>query len=194
MVTDMISFPLRTERLLLSPLEPGDREVFLSYRQDPEIARWQSWDPDYSAEQADALLAGQPTAVVSSGGQWLQIGVRAIDGQLMGDVAVHSLAEQPDTFEIGVTLARSYQGHGFAREAVRAVSGTLFHNGAHRVMAQTDARNVASARIFEALGFRHEARHIEADWFKGEWTTLDVWALLQPEPSSQSMAASIADS
>lgn len=192
MVTDMIAFPLRTERLLLSPLDPRDREVFLSYRQDPQIARWQSWDPDYSAEQADALLAGQPATLVSAGGQWLQIGVRAIEGELLGDVAVHSLTDQPGTFEIGVTLARSHQGHGFAREAVRAVSGTLFLNGAHRVIAQTDARNVASARIFEALGFRHEARHVEADWFKGEWTTLDVWALLHSEPSSQSMATSIA--
>lgn len=177
----MIDFPLRTARLVLSPLDPGDREAFLAYRQDPEVARWQSWTPDYSAEQADALLAGQPGELESGSGQWLQIGVRARDGRLLGDVAVHSLADQPDTFEIGVTLARSHQGHRFAREAVRAVVGALFANGAHRVMAQADARNVASARVFEALGFRHEARHVDADWFKDEWTTLDVWALLRSE-------------
>jgi RimJ/RimL family protein N-acetyltransferase len=36
-------------------------------------------------------------------------------------------------------------------------------------------------RVLERLGFRCEARHVEADWFKGEWTTLRVYAVLERE-------------
>jgi RimJ/RimL family protein N-acetyltransferase len=32
--------------------------------------------------------------------------------------------------------------------------------------------------LFERLGFRCEARLVEADWFKGEWSTLRVYATL----------------
>jgi RimJ/RimL family protein N-acetyltransferase len=31
------------------------------------------------------------------------------------------------------------------------------------------------------LGFRCEARLVEADWFKGEWTTLRTYAILRRE-------------
>ncbi|MFS0853421.1 GNAT family N-acetyltransferase [Microbacterium sp. 179-I 3D4 NHS] len=182
----MIEFPLHTARLVLSPLGPRDRDAFVVYRRDPEVARWQSWSPDYSTEQADALLAAQPHAVVSGSGEWLQVGMKTPDGRLVGDVAVHALADQPDTFEVGVTLAREFHGLGFAREAVGAVVDALFQNGAHRVIAQTDARNAASGRVFAALAFRHEARHVDADWFKGEWTTLDVWARLRSDGGTES--------
>lgn len=47
--------------------------------------------------------------------------------------------------------------------------------------ATSDQRNTAVARLLTALGFRHEGRAVEADWFKGEWTTLDSWAILARE-------------
>jgi RimJ/RimL family protein N-acetyltransferase len=31
------------------------------------------------------------------------------------------------------------------------------------------------------LGFRCEARQVEADWFKGEWSTLCLYAMLNRE-------------
>jgi hypothetical protein len=35
--------------------------------------------------------------------------------------------------------------------------------------------------LLEPLGFRCEARMVDADWFKGEWTTLRVYAVLGHE-------------
>jgi RimJ/RimL family protein N-acetyltransferase len=51
----------------------------------------------------------------------------------------------------------------------------------HRIYAETDDRNVAVHRLFERLGFRCEARLIDADWFKNEWTTLRTYAILRRE-------------
>ena len=116
--------------------------------------------------------------VVEAGsGRWLQIAVRH-DGRLVGDVAVHALSDQPDTYEVGVTLAADAQGSGFATEALGALVAELFTGCAHRVFGVSDARNEPVARLFVRLGFRHEGRNVDADWFKGEWTSIDTWARL----------------
>jgi RimJ/RimL family protein N-acetyltransferase len=52
-------------------------------------------------------------------------------------------------------------------------------HGMHRVYAEADDRNVAVHRLLERLGLRCEARLVEADWFKGEWSTLRVFAVLR---------------
>jgi RimJ/RimL family protein N-acetyltransferase len=174
----VLTFPIITERLELVPLAAADRNSFVAYRRVPDIARWQSWTPDYSSADADELIASQPSSIESRSGQWLQIAVRC-GGGLVGDVAVHALEDQPYTYELGVTMAPASQGLRFATEALRAVVDELFGaQGAHRLFAVTDARNEPAARVFRRLGFRHEGRNIDADWFKGEWTSIDTWAIL----------------
>jgi RimJ/RimL family protein N-acetyltransferase len=179
----MLTFPLRTERLELSPLAAADRDAFVAYRREPEVARWQSWTTDYSAEDADRLIAAQPGEIAAGSGRWLQIAVRrAGSGLLAGDVAVHALEDQPDTYELGVTLAPAEQGQGIATEALTALAAALVRDqGAHRLLAVTDVRNEPVARLLLRLGFRHEGRAVEADWCKGEWTSVDSWALLARE-------------
>jgi RimJ/RimL family protein N-acetyltransferase len=174
----VLQFPITTDRLTLVPLGADDRDAFVAYRQDPSVARWQGWTPSYSAADADELIAAQPADAVSASGDWLQIAIRAAPGVLLGDVAVHALDDQPDTYELGVTLAPASRGSGIATEALTALVDALFAGGAHRIIAMTDARNEPVARLFARLGFRHEGRAVDADWFKDEWTSVDTWALL----------------
>jgi RimJ/RimL family protein N-acetyltransferase len=101
---------------------------------------------------------------------------------MFGDCAVRLVTDQPATAEIGITLAPTSQGKGVATEALTALVTELFErHGMHRVFAEADDRNLAVGRLLERLGFRSEARLIEADWFKGEWSTLRVYALLNRE-------------
>jgi hypothetical protein len=65
--------------------------------------------------------------------------------------------------------------------ALERASGELVGDCALRVLAEADDRNTPVHRLLERLGFRCEARHVEADWFKGEWTTLRVYAVLERE-------------
>jgi Acetyltransferases, including N-acetylases of ribosomal proteins len=178
-----MSYPLITRRLVIEPLVEADVAEFLAYRRDPEVARWQSWTPDYTAADARRLIAGQPTTVLPGPGSWLQLAIRARDGSpLHGDVAIHRLDGQPDTFEIGVTLAPQSQGLGLATEAVATVLDFLFAEGhAHRVVAFCDSRNDKVHRLLERVGMRHESRLVEGEFFKDEWTTLDGYAILATE-------------
>jgi RimJ/RimL family protein N-acetyltransferase len=172
-----------TERLLLRPFRAEDLPAFVAYRSEPEVARYQGWDATYSMADAEAFLVSQRAVELGARGEWVQ--VAAVDrrsGMLCGDCAVRLVTAQPATAEVGVTFAPAWQGSGLATEALEAVVSELFlQHGLHRVYAEADDRNVAVQRLLARLGFRCEARLVEADWFKGAWSTLRVLAVLRRE-------------
>jgi RimJ/RimL family protein N-acetyltransferase len=172
-----------TERLVLRLLQAEDVPAFAAYRRDRDVARYQSWDASYTEADGERLVAAQQGVEFAEPGPWVQ--VAAIDratGELCGDCAVRVVTDQPRTAEVGVTLAPGRQGSGLASEALGAVVRRLFEqHDIHRVFAQADDRNDAVHRLLERLGFRCEARLVEADWFKGEWATLRTYATLHRE-------------
>jgi RimJ/RimL family protein N-acetyltransferase len=172
-----------TERLVLRPLQADDVPAFAAYRSDPDVARYQSWDTTYSPADAERLVAAQQGVEFGEPGAWMQLAaIDRVSGAPCGDCAVRIVPDQPLTAEVGVTFSPERQGSGLATEALGAVVTRLFEqHGIHRVFAQADDRNVAVHRLLERLGFRCEARLVEADWFKGEWTTLRVYATLRRE-------------
>jgi len=182
-----VTYPLRTPRLHIEPLAHADIPEFVAYRQVPEVAQYQSWTADYNQADATRLVDGQPASVLPEEGAWLQLAVRsAAGGSLHGDVAIHRLADQPGTFELGVTLAPASQGMGIGAEAMGAVIDFLFtEEGAHRVVAFCDARNEPVRRLLDRVGMRQESRQLDADFFKGEWTTLDGYAILATEHAAR---------
>ena len=172
-----------TARLVLRLLRREDVPAFAAYRRDPEVARFQGWDTTYSEADGERLVAGQDGAELGAPGPWLQLAaLDRVTGELCGDCAVHVVADQPRTAEVGVTLSPARQGSGLASEALAAVVTRLFEqHGMHRVYARADDRNAAVQRLLERLGFRCEARLVDADWFKGEWTTLRIYAVLRAD-------------
>jgi RimJ/RimL family protein N-acetyltransferase len=141
---------------------------------------------------AERFLASQRDVAFGEPGGWVQLAATdKVTGELCGDCAVRVLTDQPATAEIGVTLAPDQQGRGLAREALTAVIARLFeHHDLHRIYAEADDRNVAVHRLLEGLGLRCEARLVEAAWFKGEWSTLRVYAILRREWESLMSARS----
>jgi aminoglycoside 6'-N-acetyltransferase len=166
-----------TERLVIRRFRAEDAEAFAAYRSDPDVARYQSWDTPVSlAEAADHIrrfAAADPGAP-----GWFQYAVEhRAEGVLIGDVGV-CLGDNLMQAEIGFTFAPAYQGKGYATEAVRCVLARLFASGIHRVSAGCDARNTASARLLERVGFRREGLREEFTWIKGEWTDELLFGLL----------------
>ena len=156
---------LGTRRLRISPLGSDDLAAFVAYRREPEVARYQSWDTGYSLADGALLVAEQPTGELPAAGEWLQLALHATeDGRLVGDVAVHRLADRDDTFELGVTLAPAEQGRGFATEGLGAVVDALFaRHGAREVIAECDPANTAVQALLERIGMRRIARDAAGD-------------------------------
>jgi RimJ/RimL family protein N-acetyltransferase len=170
---------VRTERLGLRRFTTADAEAFAAYRSVPEVARYQSWDAPVSLADALELVEdfgqGDP-----SGPGWFQYAID-LDGVLIGDLGVN-LHDNLMQAELGFTLTPEYQGNGYATEAVRGLLDHLFtERNLHRVSAECDARNTASARLLERVGFQREGLRRSSSWFKGEWTDDLLFGLLRTE-------------
>lgn len=60
---------------------------------------------------------------------------------------------------------------GARDDGQRASGGSGWHDSG-------DEHNPAAGRLFERLGSRCEPRLVEADWFRGEWTSVRIYAML----------------
>ena len=107
------------------------------------------------------------------------------EGTPVGDVLLWLIDAERRVAEIGWVLDPGHGGQGLAREAVGEVLRVAFdHHRLHRVAAQMDARNTASAKLAAAVGMRREA-HLRQDWWnKGEWTDTLIFAMLASDRCS----------
>jgi RimJ/RimL family protein N-acetyltransferase len=174
---------LETSRLSIRRFAVDDLADLVEYRRDPTVALYQDWGLEWSLVEAQRYLEHSDEPELGTPGEWTQFAVvDRISGRLCGDIGVHFIETQPSTVELGVTMSSEFQGIGLAAEAVRSVTSWLFSEfDLHRVFAHVDARNVPARALLCSLGYRQEAELQEADWFKGEWSTLCVYAILAKE-------------
>jgi aminoglycoside 6'-N-acetyltransferase len=174
---------LASERLVLRRFRPDDLATFVSYRSDPDVARYQSWNAPYSPGDGEQLIKNMRLQHPDTPGEWFQfaIALRA-SGELIGDCGAKPSAYDPVHTQIGYTIGRAHQRRGYGIEAVRTLLGYLFDaRGMHRVTANCDGRNTASMSLLERVGMRKEGVMLASVWAKGEWTDDVLFAMLATE-------------
>lgn len=174
-----MSYPLLTPRLSIEPLSKKDIATFVAYRQDPEIARYQGWDTSYSEQQAAELLDSQFEVLLPAPDQWLQLAIHDLaTGDLLGDLALHTLGAEKLSFEIGFTLAKANHGKGFAKEAVGRLIKFLFNEvNANSIVANSDERNLSAIGLLRSLNFDHSPEKSWTEDFKNELVTVDQFEI-----------------
>ena len=182
--------PITTSRLLLRNLRPADQIDFHRYRANPDVTRYQSFEPMTLAEAA-AFIEQQQNKVFGTPGEWVQYGIEHREtGQLVGDCALHLHEDDSRIGEIGITLAPLAQGQGYAGETMRALLHFLFTSQqVRRVVETVDAENTASIKLLESVGFRQEGHFIENIFFKGKWGSEFQYAMLRREWEAQPQVA-----
>lgn len=179
--------PLRTDRLVLRTVVATDRDAIGSYCSNAEVTRYLPFpalDDEGLTKRMDRLVAATAPSTV---GEFLALAVE-FEGALVGDLMLrfsssHGPGDSPSIAELGWVFAPEHSGRGFATESARALIDLAFgHYPLHRVMAQLDPRNHASAALCERLGMRHEA-HTREDFADrdGTWGDTAVYGLLRRE-------------
>jgi len=160
---------LTSARLVLRRFRAADIETFVRYRADPAIARFQSWE-NFTEADGQAFIASLSGQHPDRPGEWFQFAVElAATGAMIGDCALHALADSPREVEIGFTLASGHHGKGYATEAVARLLDYIFGLLAkERATALTDVRNAASIAVLERLGFVRDRALRAPVIFKGE--------------------------
>jgi [ribosomal protein S5]-alanine N-acetyltransferase len=144
--------PIRTERLLLRALEPGDGDALHRLYGDPEAMRYVGSGGARTREQTEVGLARLIRHQEQHGfGMWM---VENGDGPI--GVAGLMLVEGsgPDV-EVVYELERAAWGQGYATEAARACLGVGFERlGVGRILALAYPQNAASINVMRKLGMK----------------------------------------
>lgn len=174
---------IRTDRLVLRPLDQSDTERLMEFWNLPEVTRW--------------LLRGESTAEGLRG--WIQKNAENPDDHsqavLLDDVVIGVVNlrlgdgfTQPGgptrtVADFGYTFDPAYAGRGLATEAARAAVAMAFDElGARRVTAGAFADNIASVRVLEKLGMRREEYAVRDSWHAElGWIDGCTYALLADE-------------
>jgi RimJ/RimL family protein N-acetyltransferase len=173
--------PRRTERLLLRPFRCGDEADVLAYRSRADVVRYMPAEPLQPGDAAAFITERAAATQIAADEDKIVLAVE-YDGHVIGDLLVRAGQLANRQAEIGWALHPGYHGRGLATEAARELLVLAFADlRMHRVFAQLDPRNSASARLCGRLGMRREAYFREDIWFKGEWGDTAVYALLAAE-------------
>lgn len=176
-------FLLETERLLLRRFTDDDLETFLTYRNDPEVARWQGWSVPYPRERAVEFIHKMKSRDPNEPGDWFQAAIVIKDtGEFIGDCAFFIKKDETNTAHMGYTIVQKHWRKGYAVEAARRLMAYLFdERNLRRLIADTDVENTASWKTLEKLGLRREAHFVENILFKGRVASEYHYAMLDRE-------------
>lgn len=174
---------IETDRLLLRRFQSEDLQCFVDYRTNPLVYRYQSegWE-SYTLAHGKRFVEEQMLQQPGQRDTWFQIAIVLKEtNQLIGDCGIHTLEDERQA-EIGYSLSPVHQHKGYALEAVQAVLSYLFKElDVHRIIANTDTRNVGSVSLLERAGFRREAHFLQSYWYRGEYTDEYQYAMLRKE-------------
>ncbi|MCF6376697.1 GNAT family N-acetyltransferase [Nocardioides KLBMP 9356] len=176
-----VDLPLTTDRLVLRAHRMDDLDDLVRFHGDPEVVRYVPWPVRDREATEETLRAKLGQTVLDEHGQWLVLAAElASTKTVIGEVLLKWASDRQG--ELGFAFGREHHGQGYAIEAARAVLGLAFDDlGFHRVTAVVVEGNDPSLRLLDRLGFRQEARHVDGAFFKGEWATTLVLALLEDE-------------
>ncbi|MFJ6786740.1 GNAT family N-acetyltransferase [Streptomyces angustmyceticus] len=180
-------YPIRTERLDLRPVTPDDLPAIHAYQRRPEVCRYLYWGPLDEAGSRASVAAKAARTTLRESGDLLQLAVVVRESNtLVGDVTFVWRSSEHRQGGIGYVFHPDHAGHGYAAEASRALLELGFEElHLHRIQAELDGRNTASARLLERLGMRREGHLRENEFLDGEWADEVVYAMLAREWRAQ---------
>lgn len=172
---------LRTARLRLRAFGEADADELFALHSNARVLRY--WDSPPWSERARAERFITACRQMERQGTGARLAVeRAVDGAFIGWCTVAEWNPEFRSASLGYCYGEAAWGHGYATEAARALLGWAFDTlDLNRVQAETDTRNVASARVLEKLGFVREGTLREDCVVNGDVSDSWVFGLLRRE-------------
>ncbi|SKC75209.1 GNAT family N-acetyltransferase [Krasilnikoviella flava] len=167
MTTLEVSWPRRSDPVVLRPPTPADLDQVLTWRNRPDVTRWllrtevdpeayrATWLASVDDPRDHAVVADLDGVVVGTGTLSVGDGM----GQSQGDVwrGVEG--------SLGYLVDPAYAGRGVATAIAGGLLELAFAElGLHRVTAGCFAANAASWRVMEKVGMRREQHGVQDSW------------------------------
>ena len=179
------SLRLETNRLILRPIALGDVDDFLEYHSNPDVVRYIPWpvrDREMVVEWLERMLGLVKSDLQEDGDFILLSWELKSTGQVIGQSNLKLDSKEDKRAEFGYVTHQGFQRQGYALEASQAVLDFAFSQfDIHRIIANIDADNPASAHLAKKLGMRREGHFLQSEWFKEHWCDMFLYAKLKSE-------------
>lgn len=160
----------------LTTIEESDLPFLRDIVNDPAVRAGMLFTPPMNLEQEREYYED---VICDDGSVTLLV---CVDGEPAGTIGLGAIDDVNGSAEIGLFLAEGFWGEGHGTEAARLLTDFAFEERRlHRVLARVRADNEASLRVWEKLGYRHEATHREAAFHRGAHADVEVYAVLASE-------------
>jgi [ribosomal protein S5]-alanine N-acetyltransferase len=169
---------LATARLELRPWRIDDVEAVLAYADDAQWARYLPVPWPYLRQHAVEFIARQLLLDRQLHPSWAIVSSQKV----IGGINIRFLAEHRAA-SIGWSMARRVWGQGLVTEAASSVIDAAFagHGKLNRIEASADLRNLASRRVMEKLGMKHEGVLRQSRVARGELIDMAYYSVVRSE-------------
>lgn len=146
---------IKTERLVLRPLDISDLESMHEYASDQENTMYMCHLPRTIEETAE-FLSSVTKEWRKDMPRFYEFAIE-LDGILIGSISVY-LSDNHDSGDLGWIINKKYWHNGYATEAAMALKDFVLNIlQVKRLTANCDYRNTASSRVMEKIGLKLES-------------------------------------
>jgi len=182
---------LHTARLRLRPFDDADGDDVFALHSDASVLRY--WDaPPWTERGRSERFIAACRRMAEEGTGARPAVVRSSDEAFIGWCSLTRWNPDYRSAALGYCFTEAAWGRGYATEAAGALLRWAFDTlDLNRVQAETDTRNLASARVLEKLGFVREGTLREDCVVNDDVSDSWVYGLLRREwrPSSEQAPA-----
>lgn len=171
------------ERVRLRAVEKTDLDQFFRWVNDPEVVAGTSLYRPLSLADEETWFENMRQAppdehplvieIRQGGGHWLSI----------GNLGLFGLQWRVRSAELGIMIGeKSYWDQGYGSEAIRLLLKHAFVTlNLHRVFLRVFEFNQRAIRAYEKIGFVHEGRLRQADYYQGKYIDVLLMGMLNSE-------------
>jgi ribosomal-protein-alanine N-acetyltransferase len=165
----------------LRPAGPADAACLRRWRAEASVGRHQPLG-EVTGAQLRAELAGQrPESLYRGRGDKFQW-IITVDQEPAGWITLVITNWEHGLAEFGYALTTAYQRRGLMAAAIEQLLADLFLNTPiERLEARCSADNIASQKVLERLGFRHEGRLRGYFRLRGQRVDNHLYAMLRED-------------
>ncbi len=167
------------QRIVLRKIADSDAQSIFEHAQDRQVSKYLSRVPyPFYLRHAKDFIKN----IASKKGQFHFGIILKESNDLIGIIAIHHISRKHRKAMIGYWLGRKYWRKGFGTEALQLILDFGFKQlKLTRIYARVMVPNIASARLLEKAGFRHEGTLRKDVFIRGKWIDYKVYGLLKNE-------------
>ncbi|HZN61616.1 MAG TPA: GNAT family protein [Planctomycetota bacterium] len=173
---------VETKRLTLRDFRIEDWKAVHEYAADPRAVSHLPWGPNSADQTIEFVRAAIEDAARPNRRRFEFAIILREEDRLVGGTGLRVSGTENRDAGMGYIIHPAFWKRGIASEAAAAMVEFGFRQrGLHRIWAEVDPSNDASARVLEKIGMIREGRLRQHKWYKEDWRDSYLYSILYPE-------------